>query len=322
MNANIPLEEILPFSPRIARKVLIYDSVETDGRFVCYTFAKQAVSATCPVLWLLGTPVTEKQVATGLKKMGCDAGAPYLRDGPLAASSAANISNKNLTIRSLASELATATLDLKEEDEEEWSEEAFLKQLYQQVKNWLLENLELTSTSGSPCWIILDDMSTLSTILSERLVYQFIDTLIALVSRMGKMDQVGILIRASSQLDQELLNQSEEDFAKDQSGWLGAGGLAHRLVKRQVQQDWIPWERSLLESMDGVVDVLPLTSGYSRETHGRLIFSKLPSGRGWSESSSNAANNSSNAASASWNKLIFNYCIHDNGVKAIRLRVQ
>ncbi|CAJ1954385.1 unnamed protein product [Cylindrotheca closterium] len=319
MNANIPLEEVFPFSPRVARKVLICDSIETDGRFVCYTYAKQAVNATCPVLWLLGTPVTEMQVATGLKKMGCDAGASYLRDESL---TSAGGGNKTLTIRSLASELATATLDLKDDEEEEWSEEAFLKQLYQQAKEWLLEKLELASTTDSPCWIILDDMSTLATMLSESLVYQFIDTLIALVSRLGKMDQVGILIRVSNQLDQTLLNQSEEDFIKDQSGWVGAGGLALRLARRQDQQDWIPWERSLLESMDGVVDVLPLASGYSREAHGRLIFSELPSGRGWSESSTNTTVATTSSATTAWNKLVFNYCIHDNGVKAIRLRVQ
>lgn len=311
MNANVPLEEVLPFSPKIPRKVLVCDSIETDGRFVCYTYAKQAVNATCPVLWLLGTPVTESQVATGLKKMGCDAGASYLREGPLTSAGG----NKSLTIRSLASEIATATLELKEG--EDWSEEAFLKNLYQQAKKWLLEKLELASITGSPCWLILDDMSTLSTILSESLVYQFVDTLIALVSRLGKMDQVGILIRVSHELDQALLNQSEEEFAKDQSGWVGAGGLAHRLGRRQDQQDWIPWERSLLESMDGVVDVLPLKSGVSREAHGRLIFSEVPSGRGWSKSNANTSN-----AGSAWNKLLFNYCIHDNGVKAIRLRVQ
>jgi hypothetical protein len=300
MSATVPLEEALPCSPRVARKLLVCDSVETDGRFLCYTFAKQALAATSRVLWLVGTPVTDRQVATGLKKMGCDAAAAYLRDPT---------NSKNLRIRCLADEIATRSLA----DENGWDEEVFLKEVYKQVKTWL-QNAD-SSSNNNPSWILLDDVSTLATILGESLVYQFVDSICALSTRMGS-DDIGIMIRCSHELDQTLLHKTDEDFEKDQSGWLGAGGLAHRTAVRENQLQSVPWER-YIESVDGIVDVVPLTSGYSREAHGRLVFSEVPGGRGWGEyNKSQQVQTGSNA----WNKLLFNYCIHDNGVRAIRLR--
>ena len=66
--------------------------------------------------------------------------------------------------------------------------------------------------------------------------------------------------------------------------------------------------------VDTIVDVIPLISGYSREAHGRLVFSECPGGRGWGDSSKQQPQ------SASWNKLVINYSLNDNGVRAIRLR--
>eukprot|EP00980_Cylindrotheca_fusiformis_P009083 scaffold1965_cov110-Cylindrotheca_fusiformis.AAC.6 len=301
MNATVPLEEALPCSPAVARKILITDSVETDGRFLCYTFARQALATSCNVLWLVGTPVTDRQVATGLKKMGCDAAAMYLRNPE---------DSKNLRIRCLADEIATRSL----EDKQGWNEEGFLKEVFVQIKTWL-QICDSSSTNG-PAWILLDDVSTLATILGEKLIYQFVDSICALCTRINN-DEIGILIRCSHELDQALLNQTDEDFEKDQSGWLGAGGLAHRTAVRDTQLHSIPWERSI-EAVDGIVDVVPLTSGYSREAHGRLVFSEVAGGRGWGErTTSQQVQTGANA----WNKLLFNYCIHDNGVRAIRLRV-
>lgn len=301
MNATVPLEEALPCSPGVARKVLICDSIQTDGRFLCYTFAKQALAMSCKVLWLVGTPVTDRQVATGLKKMGCDTAASYLRDPK---------NSKGLRIRCLADEIASQSLL----DEKDWDGATFLKGIYKQVKALLQESD--SSSSGTPLWVILDDVSTLATILGEGLVYQFVDSICALATRMNA-NQIGILIRCSHELDQAILHKTDEDFEKDQSGWVGAGGLAHRTAVRDNQQQSVPWERSI-ESVDAIVDVVPLTSGYSREAHGRLIFSEVAGGRGWGESNKSQQ---VPAGPNAWNKLLFNYCIHDNGVRAIRLRV-
>ena len=134
MNATVPLEEVLPCSSRVARKILVCDSVETDGRFLLCTMSKQILAANGRVLWLVGSPITENQVAMGLKKMGCEAAAAYLRDP-----------NKNLhlNIRSLVSEIATRSLEEEEEKEEggggDWNHEQFLKEIYSDIKRWIQE---------------------------------------------------------------------------------------------------------------------------------------------------------------------------------------
>ena len=308
MNATVPLEEVLPCSSRVARKILVCDSVETDGRFLLYTMSKQILAANGRVLWLVGSPVTENQVAMGLKKMGCEAAAAYLRDPN---------KNLNLNIRSLVSEIATRSLEEEEEKEEDWNHEQFLKEIYSDIKRWIQELDE----SSTPCWILLDDVSCLATLLGQSLVYKFIESCCAAAStRMNP--SIGIMIRCSNTLDQQVLYTTDGDFEKDKSGWIGAGGLASRQTIREKQKQSIPWERSLAESVDGIVDVLPLTSGYSREAHGRIIFSEVPGARGWGQSNHTSQHViQSTTSSATWNKLLFNYCIHDNGVRAIRLRV-
>jgi hypothetical protein len=273
---------------------------------MCYTFAKQALAASCQVLWLVGTSVTDKQVASGLKKMGCEAATAYLREVP----TPPNHKSKKLIIRSLSTEIATECLKVGNECDEE----KFLKEVYSDVKDWLKEN----NNNGTPCWLILDDVSTLATILGETLVYQFIDSCFALSTRIGSQN-IGIMIRCSHELDQNLLKKTNDDFEMDKTGWLGAGGLAHRQAVRESEQKWIPWERSI-EGVDGIVDVVPLTSGYSREAHGRLIFTEIPGGRGWGESNK-SQQGTVLSSTKGWNKLLFNYCIHDNGIRAIRLRV-
>ena len=348
MNATVPLEEVLPCSPHVPRKVLVCDSVENDGRFLLYTMAKQVLAYSSSqhhqkkgqVLWIVGNPVTERQVATALKKMGCEAAAIYLRDNNSSTiyntNTNNNSNNNNLTIRSLVSEIATQ-VEEDDDKEDEWNEEVFLKKVYSDIKRWIQTQIDDNNNNNNdndddssvPCWILLDDVSSLGTILGEKLVYKFVESTAAAVSSHKNNLSIGLMIRCSNTLDQELLNKTDDDFEKDKTGWIGAGGLAHRKAVRENQQKWIPWERSLEESVDGIVDVLPLTSGYSREAHGRVVFSEVPGGRGWGEQKSHqqqtlntsTTTSSTSSSSASWNKLLFNYCIHDNGVRAIRLRV-
>ena len=85
------------------------------------------------------------------------------------------------------------------------------------------------------------------------------------------------------------------------SNWVGAGGS----VQNDDNEEKIPWERSLVQVADGIVDVVPLASGYTREAHGRLLFSEVPAGRGWGGRPT---------------ACIFKYCIADTKVLAIRIR--
>jgi hypothetical protein len=342
MNSTVPLDQALPWSPEVARKILVCDSFETDGRFLLHTLAAQVLNnnnnnnsknattttTSSRVLWLSGSPITDRQVATAMKKIGCDAAAAYLRDP-----SSSN-SNKNLTIRPLATEIATQCLK-----DENFDGEVFLKDVYKQVKTWLVQQQQQqqeqqqteTSKDPRPCWIFVDDVSSLAAMLGDDafLVYRFVDSLGALAARLGTF---GMVIRCSHDLDHQTLHSKKQDSnngddVQDNSGWMGAGGLAHKEQLKHNQQTWIPWERSLESCVDAIVDVVPLTSGYSREAHGRLVFSECPGGRGWGDSSSISTHSSTSAKQqmtqgASWNfnKFVINYCLNDNGVRAIRLR--
>lgn len=293
MNSTVPLDEALPWSPGIERKVLVCDSIETDGRFLLHTMAKQILASNNQVLWVTCSPITTRQVATSLKKIGCDMAAVYLRDPS---------KSKNLTIRSLTMEISNKSLE-----DPQFDAETYLKDVYGQLKQWIREQDQTIST---PCWIFLDDVSSLASILGDRLVYCFLDSLFAFSARLGK-NSFGMIVRCSQDLDQTLTRAGDEE--KDNTGWVGAGGLAHRQKLKENQRNFVPWERSI-GPVDTIVDVIPLISGYSREAHGRLVFSECPGGRGWGDSSKQQPQ------SASWNKLVINYSLNDNGVRAIRLR--
>jgi len=408
MNANtVPLQEVLPWSPEIPRNILICDSIETDGGFVLSTMVAQLFSSSSwslplpspssaslttsatgynnrrhkiptRALWLSGNSSTERQVASTLKKMGCDVGAPYLRKE--------YSGDSNLTIRSLAVEIADRILinqiegGIKSEmygnedkqmkyPSEYFDRETYLKQIYEEIKAWInynddnaendnndsdftnhssvdeKENLEL-----GPSWVILDDVTALASILGETLVYRFVESLVSLLCRQSINDtsarstKCGLIIRCSGDVDQMSYKIGNNE-GNDHSGWVGAGGLAHKKAFNDMTRlKLIPWERALEESVDAIVDVLPLSSGFSREAHGRLIFSETPNGRGWGRKFQQSNNKSNISASQSrprrsmdgpiatktistssetnnnWNKSIFNYSIQDNGARAIRLR--
>ena len=104
------------------------------------------------------------------------------------------------------------------------------------------------------------------------------------------------------------------------------------------------WERSLIEMADGIIDVLPLPSGFARDVHGRLIFTERLGSLGWKHKSCTTAdsnvdrynhnNHNTNSQTTrtrstthstthrnDFSTTTVNFCCHDSGVRAIRLRV-
>jgi len=278
--------------------------------------------------------------------MGCDAGATYLRKNNN------NNDNKNkdpsssgLRIRSLAVEISNQILAKKDE----FDGESYLKSVYNDdIKAWVnaVDDRAPGETEGKTpdadvSWIILDDATALASILGDTLVHCFVEMLIHLLGRRPAFSRCGLVVRCSGDVDQMLHKAVRGNEGRDdRSGWVGAGGMAHKqAMSDALHRTLVPWERALEESVDAIVDVLPLLSGFSREAHGRLIFSETPNGRGWKDRSSGGNSHGVSAsasarASASvvsgpakakttgttWNKLIFNYCIQDTGARAIRLR--
>ena len=362
MNANtIPLQEVIPWSPNDSRIILICDSIETDGSFVLSTMTSQLFSLALSspsmnqakgkngqrvsmprALWLSGNASTERQVAATLKKLGCDAGVAYLRKNNNATKSVKE-SNSSLTIRGLASEISDQILKSNNPDGNDnnipFNNERYLKTIYNDVKAWINsmhENIDDEGEQPATSWICLDDVTSLASILGDTLVYCFVESMISLVNR--PETQCGFIIRCSGDLDQ-MMYRIEGNERKDHSGWFGAGGLSHKQATHNtLYQTFVPWERALEESVDAIIDVLPLLSGFSREAHGRLIFSETANGRGWKTyqngnsristpsyspgPTSNPSTRTNTTNSSNWNKLIFNYRMQDNGARAIRLRAR
>ena len=316
MNTTVPLEETLPFSANVPRSILVCDSMETDASFLLHCFVNQALKQGHSVWWLTAKPMTDRQVATALKKMGSEVAASYVRRGV-----GSSDDQGPLKITSLVTGIAEKLLTSSSQHKQQYFEggEDYLKSMYRKIKSWLADNEMVT-----PCrWLILDDLSTLATVLgNEVLVYQFVDSIQALANR---SQTLGLMMRCSLELDQTLLKSAQIDESHDKTGWLGAGGLSHREATKRARQNWIPWER-MIEFMDIVVDVVPLNSGYSREAHGRLIFTEYPGGRRWSGPTTASGKTKDQQGQAStppslaWNKFVINYCLQESGVRAIRLR--
>lgn len=331
--------------PRI---IQICDSIETDGRFLLYSFAKQILSSssssssstastpsgtwTSPsstsslssafsrkknapkiinkkginlksksnspngsavhhrsVFWLSFTSVTEQQIATGIKKYGCDV-KPTLWNNSTSSSStttpAINVDNKkntSLILRSVLQEFSTFLLSEENDDEimTENMEELFLKQIYKSIKQYIAQELKNFQTKNNDkngdddnnddknndchhiCWIFLDDISNLASVLGERVVHCFVDSLIAFAARSSNSSNnntntnvsqtIGIVIRNSIDRTLQFTNlyetektansgnsmnasdsagvggQQAQTNQQQHGGWIGAGGMAHQL---------------------------------------------------------------------------------------------
>ena len=347
--AAVPLTDALPWEASLnsKRMFLVNDSMGTDGRFLLYTLASQVLSSSSSgntnsmssaantasqqkrgrVLWLACGPVGEGQILQGLKKIGCDKTA--LSQAVLAAKQSGDSTEKEsslLTIRSLATELSDSLLD----SNEPFSEQDFVKRLYQYIlKEWLPTETEDGHTYNN--WIIVDDVSALANLLGETLVYGLLLALNAR-SHKDKSNGFGLVVRCSNDYEAASL-PSFSGSSVASSGppeWFGAGGgaLSSRSNTHYSSTNMdaeIPWERSLMELADGVLDVLPLTSGYTRELHGRIVMTQMPHGRGWlgdgedpreKNTTSLLASRRSTQQKQQLPMQIINYCITDQKIVA------
>jgi hypothetical protein len=342
--------------PAGGRTTLICDSSETDGRFLLHTIASQCLSSSSStsssrtplassslisssasllpavpnknsnasvnsqynILWINCGLKTEAQIYAAMKKIGCDVR-----------------TNESLvhimTIRIPTDE------SLEENENSVSAEEKYLKGFYQDIQR--------KTSSMSNYIIIVDDATLLSTYFGPSLTYAFIQMLKGLIA-IRKQNTIGtststipqiendagLIIRASHDLDQEhyLHSNSTHQEQKSVTGnkvlnYIGAGGkgilhdsesLAKIELGAQYELEEMVWERSLVELADGVIDVVPLASGFAKDVHGRLIFtSKWGAGLGWKK------NDNSSTAKNNFSTTLVNFCCSDAGVRAIRLRV-
>lgn len=367
LSANaVPLPDVLPWADALPpqRTVLINDSVGTDGRFLLHTLASQtlrggsggggAAGASAPasssssggrVLWLGCTPASVKQIASALKKIGCDASLTMAATIGGSGRGNGNISSaksRRLEIVSIMLEAATTILSSNEEEEKNEAPTSltsgYLKKLYRRIKSWLNES----SSPQQPNLIVVDDATSLATIFGPRNVEFFLRQVRSLSLRQGYAS-MAILCSTDADQDRYLTAAAREGGVavnvagggSAKSTWIGAGsdGMA---VEQEYQQIVVggaagAWERNLVEIADGIVDVMPLQSGFSLEAHGRLVFTERKGGRGWRDAASAGGGrrlppsttrpaSSSAAGAPAFLTTVVNYCCEDSSVKAFRLR--
>lgn len=284
--------------------------------------------------------MTAKLIRQSLRKIGCTAavaGAAQMSRKEVPPDNSTAKHSSRLTIRSLVSELSDAIRPPSgsdnnncEEDSDAHSQFAsFVKGVYRQLKSWVEENNTNNSCSADNAaavsWILLDDMSTFASFVGERLAFALIQSLHALSTRTR---QFGLMLRCSNDHDQRMWKDAVGGDVKDSSStsssiplWLGAGGWQDTGDRFR---DFIPWERSVVEIADYVVDVCPLFSGGSREIHGRLVFTKNPAAVAVANNNiSNKVKADKSVGTANSEKsssLLLNYYLADNKVVTIRMR--
>lgn len=195
-------------SKSISRTLLITDSLSTDARFLLHTLALQFLSSksdttqesndsnhtdtalTGSVLWIScgSPPVTEKQIANGLRKAMQHNLGSFGGSDSSSGSGPSNLGSVNVV--SISSELANAAL--KFGDTESFSNESYIKRLHKRVVYWMYRR-ELVSddkiiekskdiennTSRGPSLIILDGISILATLAGDALAQMFVSSVSA-----------------------------------------------------------------------------------------------------------------------------------------------
>mmetsp|Transcript_1269 Transcript_1269/g.2309 ORF Transcript_1269/g.2309 Transcript_1269/m.2309 type:complete len:393 (-) Transcript_1269:23-1201(-) len=390
---SVPITDILPWGdsspPTGGRTILIYDSVESNGRFLLYTIAAQSLrglqSLSLPssishsssssssstglknapttattnttttytashdgyyhVLWIHCGTKTDAQIFAGMKKNGCDIkSTKHPGETKVHILRSINVPVPEPTTQQTTNRSQQIDYDSPIENftSSSWDQN-HLKSLYQQIKNM--------TSQWSNYVVILDDVSFMSTYFGGNLTYALIQIVRSMVRKESKSlhKRNSFIILASNDLDQECYTQSTNQQEKNVTGgkkmqYIGAGGKgmlqdAESLNATELgslyELDEMIWERGLVEIADGVIDVLPLASGFAKDVHGRLVFTcQRGGGLGWRDGDGESkrgggggggrAGGSSGGFATSSNYFsttLVNYCCTDSGVKAIRLRM-
>lgn len=257
-----------------SRTVLITDSLSTDARFILHTLALQFLSSKSQlpcdadvkldegsVIWIScgSPPVTDKQIALGLRKAMQHNLGSFGREGSTASNSS-NLGSVNVV--SVPSELADAAL----RSDERFSHDSYIKRLHRRVVHWLHHRdllsddkidqmaeyrTEQQHINRGPKLIILDGVTTLASFFGDSLTQMFVMSVSATLARYTKTSQLNnqseattmvtnlLAIRSTSPDDGGLYNISDlnefedngrtkgqklrSEYSRLLRPWLGAG---------------------------------------------------------------------------------------------------
>ena len=329
MSNTVPLADALPWDapPGGGRTIVVCDSVKSDGRFILHALATRVLSALPQatagsarrgggrgggggrVLWIACGPATERHVASALKKMGGDASFSLAHNR-----SASGSRFRVLSVALGLAEWAGREGDAAGADDGGGDSDAYLKTLYTQINSWSKDSTPIVEEEGKVDLIVVDDMSLLSVLFGARPAFFFFHMVRQIIRRVGGC----LVVRCSHDSQQNHpLNRNESEGVVGTQGtrWVGVGG--NLAAEENVSAALYPnWEDNLIEQADGIVDVTPLPSGYSREAHGRLVFTERKGGMGWRDRRGDAGVSKTGLSLST----VVNFCCVDNGVRAILLR--
>jgi hypothetical protein len=230
-------------------------------------------------------------------------------------------------------------------------------------------NSQSSSSNNKNPLIILDNASLLSTQFGPQLTHAFIQTIQNMISSVttsctsdnsstvrttknrNKKGKGCFAILCSHDLDQEYYLNSTQQSNRNTNvtgakimQYIGGGGrgilcnaeemaMLNQQALFELENSSFVWERSLIELSDGIIDVIPLSSGFARDVHGRLIFTERMGSMGWKDvgmgvgimtvsgEGSRSQARKVTTSQSSFSTTTVNFCCHDSGVRAIRLRV-
>jgi len=338
------------------------------------------------VFWVACGSLTEKHIFAALKKIGCDIPSSLFSAKSPKQSSKQHSCVQVINVMLELDEMFQNTnnnFHLEAENDDKYNHETYIKTIYQRIQAWIKgeESKRPSSSSSSSSnhhLLILDNVALLSAFFGAPLTQVLIQKLRSLIRQTNNNNNNGCLtILCSHDIDQELYiaKTAEEKQNTSVSGgkraqYIGSGGRGTYLNSKDfsiLEQNALyelehggegleggvvtstTWERQLVELADGIIDVVPLASGFARDVHGRLIFTERPGGLGWrgdcpvtTESSqrvehANLATKTVSKTSKQKNAMkytnlessndsqlfsskIVNYCCTESGVRAIRLR--
>ena len=250
---------------------------------------------------------TERQIAMGLKRIGCDVASSFISNPSVTANHAGRVKERlygssNNSVDDRLLQVVPVMVDVAmqfsngENPETMGKEyyEKYLKKVYARVKEWItVQSSSGTSSSssiGTRDLIVVDDVAALSTQFGSSLTFSFV---LQLRSLTKKFTNCCLAILCSHDIDQEQYlrkisdgNQNTSVSGGKKGQWIGAGGgrreiytlgeSSHSSLEQEYLYEFqgaeISWERGLVELADGIIDVTPLPSKMCLRKQSKFLF--------------------------------------------------
>lgn len=247
-----PLVEAL--HPDRPTAMMVVDRVETDGRFVLYQCCA-STQPTCSVLWL--TCGATHLVVSSLRKLSAG------RNN----NNAKTRTESHFVVHSISDIMEELILRRTEEKNEVTTsiEDLAQKRIQAVIKDWVNGGEDANSMASKQKLVIVDDVACLMLLLGTRRAYSI---LLSLRQRVAVDDGESTPETESLSM---IFRCSGDEQVDDEEEWLGsgAGGSSNG---GDSTTHFSHLQCMFVELADCIVDVMPLSSGYSRETHGRLVI--------------------------------------------------